>query len=110
MNKTQLTAEIGAGILSIAAFVSEMPSELQKQIEQPFPDSIRGYLGIVFATCGYIAHRYAARQHINDAIAAAALPLPPMDSGIISGNQIPDGKTIPVAYVPTQPAAQPPKP
>lgn len=73
MNLKSTLSAIGAGILGLAALVADMPSELQKQIAQPFPEAQRGYIGMVFAVLAYVAHHYSVASRTP----AAALPVPP---------------------------------
>lgn len=88
MNAKSALSMIGTCVLGVCTFEAEMPSQLSNQVPQVFPESQRGWIGLVLAVMTYAAHRYSASQHIASAIAAAQLP----------------------AALPVPPAAQPPKP
>lgn len=51
-----------AGLLTIGGIVAEMPTSLQNQIAQPFPEAQRGYIGVVLLLLGYIGRTYATHQ------------------------------------------------
>lgn len=56
---------LGAGIVGIFGIIAEMPPELQKQIAQPFPESSRGIIGLVFLIAAYFSHHYASAAARN---------------------------------------------
>lgn len=61
-----------AGLLGVSAFIADMPSALQQQIAQPFPESVRGYLAVVFAIAAYASHHYASAAARNALVVPAA--------------------------------------
>ena len=55
-------AALLAGLLTIAGIVAEMPTSLQNQIAQPFPEATRGYIGMMFLVLGWLGRTYATHQ------------------------------------------------
>lgn len=51
-----------SGLLGLAGMVAEMPTSLQNQISQPFPEAQRGYIGVGLLLLGYIGRTYATHQ------------------------------------------------
>lgn len=86
-----------AGLLGVSAFIADMPSALQQQIAQPFPESVRGYLAVVFAIAAYASHHYASAAARNALTVPVSVNVSPSAMGMMVAAQSAETNALPIS-------------